>query len=88
MSDVKEVVTTTQVDAPTTEVKPSRRKFLAAAATGSVGAVAAGFPMISVAQSPITMRWQSTWSVKDIFHEYAVDFAKKVNDMSGGRLKI
>ena len=88
MSDVKEVVTTTQVEVATTEAKPSRRKFLAAAATGSVGAVAAGFPMISVAQSPITMRWQSTWSVKDIFHEYAVDFAKKVNDMSGGRLKI
>lgn len=44
--------------------------------------------MISVAQTPITMRWQSTWPAKDIFHEYALDFAKKVNDMSGGRLKI
>ncbi|MBP7080628.1 MAG: twin-arginine translocation signal domain-containing protein [Rhodocyclaceae bacterium] len=89
MSDVKKVVTATQVDSvATTEAKPSRRKFLAAAATGSVGAVAAGFPMISVAQTPITMRWQSTWPAKDIFHEYALDFAKKVNDMSGGRLKI
>jgi len=71
-----------------TEQKPSRRKFLAAAATGTVGAVAAGFPMISVAQSPISMRWQSTWPAKDIFHEYAQDFASKVNAMSGGRLKI
>jgi len=44
--------------------------------------------MISVAQSPISMRWQSTWPTKDIFHEYALDYAKKVNDMSGGRLKI
>jgi TRAP-type mannitol/chloroaromatic compound transport system substrate-binding protein len=34
------------------------------------------------------MRWQSTWPAKDIFHEYALDFAKKVNDMSGGDLKI
>ncbi len=34
------------------------------------------------------MRWQSTWPAKDIFHEYAVDFAKKVNDMTGGELKI
>ena len=25
---------------------------------------------------------------KDIFHEYALDFAKKVNDMTGGDLKI
>ena len=34
------------------------------------------------------MRWQSTWPAKDIFHEYALDFAKKVNDMAGGDLKI
>jgi TRAP-type mannitol/chloroaromatic compound transport system substrate-binding protein len=34
------------------------------------------------------MRWQSTWPAKDIFHEYALDFAKKVNDMTGGDLKI
>jgi len=34
------------------------------------------------------MRWQSTWPSKDIFHEFAQDYAKKVNDMSGGDLKI
>jgi TRAP-type mannitol/chloroaromatic compound transport system substrate-binding protein len=34
------------------------------------------------------MRWQSTWPSKDIFHEFALDYAKKVNDMSGGDLKI
>ena len=34
------------------------------------------------------MRFQSTWPQKDIFHEYALDFAKKVNDMTGGDLKI
>ena len=60
------------------EQKPSRRKFLAAAVTGSVGAAAAGFPMIAKAQAgPINMRWQSTWPAKDIFHEYALDFAKQ-----------
>ena len=75
-------------DSKQTEQKPSRRKFLAAAATGSVGAVAAGFPMISVAQSPITMRWQSTWPAKDIFHEYANDFAHRVNEMAGGKVRI
>ena len=76
-------------DTKQTEQKPSRRKFLAAAATGTVGAVAAGFPMIAKAQAgPINMRWQSTWPAKDIFHEYATDFAKKVNDMTGGDLKI
>ena len=35
-----------------------------------------------------SLRFQSTWPAKDIFHEYALDFAKKVNDMTGGELKI
>jgi TRAP-type mannitol/chloroaromatic compound transport system substrate-binding protein len=65
----------------------SRRKFLRGAAAAS-GAAALGFPMIAKAQGPISMRWQSTWPAKDIFHEYAADFAKKVNDMTGGDLKI
>lgn len=65
----------------------SRRKFLKTAAAGATGA-GLGFPMFSVAQSPVTFRWQSTWPAKDIFHEYAADYVKKVNDMSGGRLKI
>jgi TRAP-type mannitol/chloroaromatic compound transport system substrate-binding protein len=47
-----------------------------------------GFPTIVKAQGPISMRWQSTWPTKDIFHEFALDFAKKVNDMTGGDLKI
>ena len=66
----------------------SRRSFLSKAAAGTAGAAALGFPMLSVAQSPITMRWQSTWPAKDIFHEYAQDFASRVNGMAGGRLKI
>jgi len=66
-----------------------RRKFLKGAAAGSVGAAALSFPMISHGQAaPQTFRFQSTWPAKDIFHEYAVDFAKKVNDMTGGELKI
>jgi TRAP-type mannitol/chloroaromatic compound transport system substrate-binding protein len=63
----------------------SRRRFLTAAAAGAT-AVAA--PSVVKAQGPISMRWQSTWPSKDIFHEYAQDYAKKVNDMTGGELKI
>src|SRR5712672_1502184 len=66
----------------------SRRKFLAGAAAATAGAATLGFPMIAQAQGPISMRWQSTWPSKDIFHEYALDYAKKVNDMTGGDLKI
>ena len=70
-------------------VKATRRDFLKKAAVGATGAVAAAsLPTIHVAQAPISMRWQSTWPTKDIFHEYALDYAKKVNEMTGGRLKI
>jgi len=65
-----------------------RRTFLRGAAVAATGAAALGFPMVARAQGPITMRFQSTWPSKDIFHEYANDFAKKVNDMTGGDLKI
>jgi TRAP-type mannitol/chloroaromatic compound transport system substrate-binding protein len=62
----------------------SRRNFLAGA-----GAAALGFPMIAKGQTgPVTMRFQSAWTAKDILHEYALDFAKTVNDMTGGDLRI
>ena len=63
----------------------TRRRFMLAAGA-SAAAVAA--PSVASAQGPISMRWQSTWPSKDIFHEYALDYAKKVNDMTGGDLKI
>ena len=65
-----------------------RRSFLKKAAVGAAATAAASLPTIHVAQGPTTLRFQSTWPTKDIFHEYAVDYTKKVNDMSGGRLKI
>jgi TRAP-type mannitol/chloroaromatic compound transport system substrate-binding protein len=67
-------------------VGESRRKFLKTSLAASAATVAA--PAIAQQSGPISMRWQSTWPSKDIFHEYALDFAKKVNDMTGGELKI
>ena len=69
-----------------TPAKTSRRKFLSEAALATAAVVVA--PSIVKAQGPISLRWQSTWPSKDIFHEYAQDFAKKINDMTGGDLKI
>ncbi|GAA4409466.1 TRAP transporter substrate-binding protein [Quisquiliibacterium transsilvanicum] len=63
---------------------PPRRRFIA---TAGAGATTLGFPMVARAQ-PVTLRFQSTWPQKDIFHEFANDFAQKVNEMSGGRLRI
>jgi TRAP-type mannitol/chloroaromatic compound transport system substrate-binding protein len=65
----------------------SRRKFLRGAAVAAATGAAMA-PSVVKGQGPITMRWQSTWPAKDIFHEYALDYAKKVNDMTGGDLKI
>jgi TRAP-type mannitol/chloroaromatic compound transport system substrate-binding protein len=67
-----------------TKSKTNRRNLLA---TSAVAAGAMAAPMVSNAQTT-TFRFQSTWPAKDIFHEYANDFAKKVNDMASGRLKI
>lgn len=64
----------------------SRRKFLKTSLVATAATVAA--PAIAQQTGPISMRWQSTWPSKDIFHEYALDFARKVNDMTGGDLKI
>jgi TRAP-type mannitol/chloroaromatic compound transport system substrate-binding protein len=64
-----------------------RRRFLKKATVGAAGATALAFPMISKAET-VSFRFQSTWPAKDIFHEYANDFATKINNMAGGRLKI
>lgn len=73
---------------PAKASKMSRRKFLAGAAASVGGAATVGFPAIVKSAEPTSFRFQSTWPAKDIFHEYATDFAQKVNDMTGGELKI
>ena len=65
----------------------NRRRFMAGATAATAGAATLGFPMIATAQ-PISLRFQSTWPQKDIFHEYATDFATRVNEMAGGKVKI
>jgi TRAP-type mannitol/chloroaromatic compound transport system substrate-binding protein len=66
----------------------SRRKFLKAGATTFAGAAVLSLPQIARSQEPVVWRLQSTWPAKDIFHEFALDFAKKVNEMTGGALRI
>jgi TRAP-type mannitol/chloroaromatic compound transport system substrate-binding protein len=87
MSDTK--LASTPVATPKVEAKPlARRKFIGTAAAGATGAAIAGFPMISVAQSPVVFKMQGSWGAKDIFNEMAEEYVKRVNEMSGGRLKI
>jgi TRAP-type mannitol/chloroaromatic compound transport system substrate-binding protein len=68
------------------ENKTPRRRSLLKGAAIAAGAMSA--PMVATAQTTTTLRFQSTWPAKDIFHEYANDFANKVNLMASGKLKI
>src|SRR5712691_2110830 len=59
---------------------PRRRLLLAAG-------LAVAMPQVSRAQTAI-WRFQSAWPPRDIFHEFAVDYTKKIEEMTGGRLKL
>ena len=75
----------TDTQAPPSQPKTaSRRRFLAAAAGSAVA-----LPITARAQAaPITLRFQSTWPPRFIYHEFAVDWTKKVADLTQGRVKI
>jgi len=73
----------------TKTISENRRSFLkksaVVAGAATVGTLA--MPQVSRAQT-VNFKFQSTWPTKDIFHEFAGDFVKKINDMSGGRLRV
>ena len=65
---------------------PARRKFFkAAAATGAVAAATLAMP--SIAKAATTLKVQAAWG-GGIFLENAQAYVKRVNEMSGGALKI
>lgn len=61
---------------------------LATTAAASGTTVAAQQTAAQATGQTVTLKMQSTWAAKDIFHEIFEDWAKKVGEMSGGRLKI
>ncbi len=65
--------------------KSDRRRFLALAGATAAATVAA--PNVSNAQT-VSLRFQSTWPQRDIFHEFCNDYATRVNAISGGRLRL
>lgn len=67
----------------------NRRRFLkgsAVATAGAAGALAA--PAVVSAQSARVLKMQSSWTSSDIFQEMAKQYTDRVEEMSGGRLKI
>ena len=69
------------------EAVRGRRGFLKAATGAAVAGAALAMPNVARAQT-ITWKFQSTWPTKDIFHEFAQDYANRVNAMAGGRMKL
>jgi TRAP-type mannitol/chloroaromatic compound transport system substrate-binding protein len=82
--------------------KPVRRRFLnvAMAGAGAVALAACGkkeeaapaaatpAPAVAVAPSTVVLKMQGAWGAKDIFNDMAQEYVTRVNDMSGGRLRI
>lgn len=74
-------------DAASPKTDTSRRRFLTGSVAAAAGAATVGFPSIAIAQTT-RLRFQSTWPNQDIFHEFARDYVRIANEMSGGRLEI
>jgi TRAP-type mannitol/chloroaromatic compound transport system substrate-binding protein len=68
----------------------SRRSFLKKSAMAGGAAAAAGTlaaPAV-LAQSPVTVKMQTSWPASDIWMDFAREYVTRVEAMSGGRLKI
>lgn len=73
----------------TNESKINRRSFLTktAVAGGAVAGSALAAPAV-LAQAPIVVKMQTSWGAANIWDEFAKDYATRVDEMSGGRLRV
>ncbi|MFZ9842337.1 MAG: twin-arginine translocation signal domain-containing protein, partial [Burkholderiaceae bacterium] len=74
-------------------MEKNRRSFLSkGAVAGAAGASTLGFPMIAKAQQTFNWKMTSAYPKGSPFYMdgpgSATDLAKRISDMSGGRLKI
>ncbi len=61
----------------------------ATAAPGAGSPAAQPAATAAVQQQPsVTWKWQSTFGTKDFFHQELIDVAKKVNELTAGRVKV
>ncbi|HAQ47361.1 MAG: TRAP transporter substrate-binding protein [Paracoccaceae bacterium] len=67
----------------------SRRSFLSKGA--AMGGIAAGTTLAApavLAQAPMVLKMQTSWSASDIWMDFARQYTTRVEQMSGGRLTI
>ncbi len=69
--------------------KKSRRSFMkkAAVVAGAAGVASLGFPNVARAK-PVLLKMQGAWGSKSVFNTMAKQYVTRVNEMSGGSLKI
>lgn len=73
-----------------TEIATSRRSFLKKGLLAG-GAAAAGSTLAApavLAQSPVVVKMQTSWPASDIWMDFAREYTTRVEEMSGGRIKI
>ena len=67
----------------------NRRAFLKKSALAGGAAAGAGLAAPAVlAQAPIVIKMQTSWPASDIWDEFAKDYGRRVEEMSGGRLTV
>lgn len=67
----------------------NRRSFLRTGALGGAAAAATTLAAPAVlAQAPLVMKMQTSWPASDIWMDFAREYVARVEEMSGGRLKI
>ena len=67
----------------------SRRSFLRRGAVGGTAVAASALAAPAVlAQAPLTIKMQTSWPASDVWQEMAGQYATRVEEMSGGRLKV
>ena len=58
------------------------------AAVGAVGTSGIFVAPAVIGQAPLTIKMQTSWPDSNIWQEFAKDYGKRVDEMSGGRLKV
>jgi len=72
----------------TEQTTVSRRRFLKTGVAAGAAAGALAMPAVVRAQTPVTLKMQSSWPASDVFHEMAGQYVERVHRMSGDRIKI
>jgi len=65
-----------------------RRSFLKKSAAGTVAATGVFAAPAVIGQAPLTIKMQTSWPDANVWQEFARDYGKRVDEMSGGRLKV